>query len=43
MDRSPNEEHEGKKYEIQPRWLSSGVAISLLTAGTSPICSHQLN
>jgi len=43
MGRSHNEKHEGRKYKIQPQWLSSGIAISLLTAGTSPICSHQLN
>jgi len=42
MGHSPNENHE-KLKEIQPRWLSSGIAISLLTTRTSSICSHQSN
>jgi len=41
MGHSPKENHEENK--IQPRWLSSGIAISLLTTRTSPICSHQSN
>jgi len=43
MGHSPNENHEEKKYEVQPRWLGSGTTISLLTTRTSPICSHQSN